>query len=104
MGKTITFENIKAYKHRRMNEGDAFGGDYTIEVQADGMKARVKSNNFFIQLANEGVSRLNKLNRVGQYGSDAHCSIIVNGVLVFFKLPEFYKLITSITYKELTNM
>ena len=38
MGNTITFENIKAYKHRRMNEGDAFGGDYTIEVQADGMK------------------------------------------------------------------
>ena len=93
MGNTITFENIKAYKHRRMNEGDAFGGDYTIEVQADGMKARVKSNNFFIQLANEGVSRLNKLNRVGQYGSDAHCSIIVNGKKVYFRLNDFHKLI-----------
>ena len=93
MNNPVIFENIKAYKRRTMNDHDAYSGDYNIEVQADGKKARVKSNDIFVQLAKNGVSRLNKLNRNGQIGNDAHCYIIVNGHLAFFTLPDFHTLI-----------
>jgi hypothetical protein len=93
MNNPVIFENIKAYKRRTMNDHDAYGGDYNIEVQADGKKARVKSNDYFLQSINQGVSRLNKLNRNGQIGNDAHCYMTVNGDLVFFNLPDFHTLI-----------
>ena len=93
MKNSVIFKNIKAYKTSHLKDHDAFDGDYNVEVQADGKKARVKSNEFFLQLANDGVSRVNKLNRIGQYGSDAHCSMIVNGKKVYFRLNDFHKLI-----------